>query len=1000
MSTPSEYKLLVEIGRGDYTVVSAAARPQLGQPVAIKQLTLSARQDPRHANRLRDTLRLLAAVTDYTHVLRPLDFVLDSGWLVLELMNGSLADRLRQETGAIPPSEVRGILRDALRGLQAIHAAGRCHGHLKPSNLLFDGDGRIKVADTAGLFTGGTAQPPRGVLESKYAAPERFDAAFGKIGPASDLYALGFLALELLCGQRFEVLFHPVVDAAPNPAAGWQAWHAAPDARLPAGLELSNVPADLARVIGRLLRKPVVERCSGVEQVLKDLEAEPDSFVVTALALDEPAPPALISPAADDEPETMLSVVDAISVDPPAPQPSADMEDYMATAYPELENPEAKLEASDEGRVTWVGPPVPAIEAGTPSTVPPEHQVPDEVDRTWLSDASPGHVEESTRPPDQAADEWDDVIATADAPASEASDEEVPTRTPDEEPDDEAPTRTPPEDVEDIVSTLNNPAAARAEPPPLPPVAPPDHFATADPDLLRPAVPDTQRPALARSSRTRAIDPSTAVIPSATEPLPIDATSTPQAVAAALPPTDPEITSSTLDSAEKAVIFSKAPFSKAPFLLFKPRARRRWPKVLVVVLVVVGAVAGAAAVRLTQGPSTQPNDPTNPGGDAARQKPSASETVRVAVQVNSEPTGAEFTVAGATYTTPKTVDLPPGNYTIIVRMEPYYQPGSDTFTVQPSDTTRSRLIRLKLDAPAVLNRLSANACLRIDEHRPDGNEEADCTRAINLLMEAAPPDELGIAYRSRGHVRAAKGDRHGAIADYSEAIRQRPKYGPFYAERGRIYLELDRPPLDNAIADFRRAIENNSALKPTDTPEMRLLLGRTLRRAGELQAAIPELEKAAKQFDNDWSLWAELADVRLELVDARLQPGEPEIEKANADYGKARSLLADAREKNLPAERRIYRCLGRCARLQGNGLRALDMVKESMDAGPEAATFNERGLIRYQRGEYESAIQDHTEAMRIRISTGITDETSMLELIRYLCDATQASKALGEPDKK
>src|SRR5205807_735980 len=136
LMSETDYQLQVEIGRGEYTTVSIATRPSLNQLVAVKQLTDAAQQDVDQSRRLRDSLRFLAGLTGYDHVVRPLDYVPDAGWLILELLNGSLADRVRPPNPPLSANEVRGVLRDALRGLQVIHAAGRCHGFLKPSNLL------------------------------------------------------------------------------------------------------------------------------------------------------------------------------------------------------------------------------------------------------------------------------------------------------------------------------------------------------------------------------------------------------------------------------------------------------------------------------------------------------------------------------------------------------------------------------------------------------------------------------------------------------------------------------------------------------------------------------------------------------------------------------------------------------------------------------------------------------------------------------------------------
>ena len=104
-------------------------------------------------------------------------------------------------------------------------------------------------------------------------APETVAPQFGPVGPASDLYSLGFTAYELLCGaQHFELLF-PGLDAfGRDKQVAWMMWHAAADRKLPpVASVLGGVPEDLARVIERLTHKDQNRRYRSAEQALAEL---------------------------------------------------------------------------------------------------------------------------------------------------------------------------------------------------------------------------------------------------------------------------------------------------------------------------------------------------------------------------------------------------------------------------------------------------------------------------------------------------------------------------------------------------------------------------------------------------------------------------------------------------------------------------------------------------------------------------------------------------------
>jgi serine/threonine-protein kinase len=198
------------------------------------------------------------------------------------LGGGSLADRLRD--GPLPHDTAITWLEQAAGALDAAHAAGIVHRDVKPANLLLDDEGDVHVTDF-GIARAAAHDPltSAGTIlgSSGYMAPEQ--ARGEPATAASDRYALGCVAFELLTGRR------PFEAESPTAEATLHASEPPPHAS-----ELDpSLPAAVDTVLQRALAKSPDARPGSAKALVGGLR--------TAL-LEEEAPTRLIPIPAHDEP--------------------------------------------------------------------------------------------------------------------------------------------------------------------------------------------------------------------------------------------------------------------------------------------------------------------------------------------------------------------------------------------------------------------------------------------------------------------------------------------------------------------------------------------------------------------------------------------------------------------------------------------------------------------------------------------------------------------------
>lgn len=285
MKEHPRYRIVSEIARGEFATVYKGVDRELEREVAIKQIHDQYLSDPSELDRYWREAQLMAKL-QHPYVMTIYDIVRDRGWLILELAQGSLKQRLAGKP--IDIEDLRLTLIYMTQALQFLSRNGIVHGDVKPTNLLLDRNHRIKLGDFG--IARHLAHSEGSVVKgtTKYMAPEVISDQFGSVGPHSDIYSLGFAAYELLCGEHFESLFPGLNMFGRDAQVAWMMWHTSLDRRLPdINRVLDGVPQDLARVIQKMIEKDPAKRYRNADQVLFDLKASHEGKDADALRQEE-----------------------------------------------------------------------------------------------------------------------------------------------------------------------------------------------------------------------------------------------------------------------------------------------------------------------------------------------------------------------------------------------------------------------------------------------------------------------------------------------------------------------------------------------------------------------------------------------------------------------------------------------------------------------------------------------------------------------------------------
>jgi hypothetical protein len=197
------YRLDRHLASGGMAEVWEATDLVLDRPVAVKLLHSHLADDPDLRARFHHEA-VAAARLVHPSIVAIWDTCDEPGAeaIVMELVRGRTLRQFLDERARLEPVEVVHIGSEVAEALTCAHKAGIIHRDVKPANILLSDDGRVLVTDfgiAKVLDEPDLTRTSQLLGTVKYLAPEQVES--GPVDARTDVYALGAVLYEALCGE-------------------------------------------------------------------------------------------------------------------------------------------------------------------------------------------------------------------------------------------------------------------------------------------------------------------------------------------------------------------------------------------------------------------------------------------------------------------------------------------------------------------------------------------------------------------------------------------------------------------------------------------------------------------------------------------------------------------------------------------------------------------------------------------------------------------------------
>ena len=260
------YEILRELGRGGMGVVYKAHEMSLQRVVALKVLSESLSGHSMYTRRFQREAWAYAQLNHPNivtiHAVGEQDGV---HYIAMEYVVGKTLAQVIKEQGTLAVEVATDITLQVAEALFEAHGRDIIHRDIKPSNIMIDAAQRVRVMDfgLAKLVVGRSELTGSGAVlgTPAYMSPEQCDSA--QVDLRTDIYSLGVVLFEMLTGRS------PFL--AETPLALMRKIVESPFPRLER--INSTVPAELARIVQRMVSKKRARRYESCQAVIADIRA-------------------------------------------------------------------------------------------------------------------------------------------------------------------------------------------------------------------------------------------------------------------------------------------------------------------------------------------------------------------------------------------------------------------------------------------------------------------------------------------------------------------------------------------------------------------------------------------------------------------------------------------------------------------------------------------------------------------------------------------------------
>ena len=200
--TLGNYLVKALIGRGAMGTVYLAEDEALHRSVALKVLLGNLARNEEQV-KLFQAEAQAASPLQHANIVRIYEAGVCEGtpFIAMEYIEGEPLNRFMNRQGPLEWQQGLYVAQQVLEALDCAHRAGVVHCDIKPSNILLDHLGRVRLTDFGiARAQGGGSDLSQGFSTPQYMSPEQC-ANRGTIGPGSDLFSLGVTLFQMFAGR-------------------------------------------------------------------------------------------------------------------------------------------------------------------------------------------------------------------------------------------------------------------------------------------------------------------------------------------------------------------------------------------------------------------------------------------------------------------------------------------------------------------------------------------------------------------------------------------------------------------------------------------------------------------------------------------------------------------------------------------------------------------------------------------------------------------------------